>query len=169
MLIQNEADAQIALQQLANDIVNTANTQVPQIGVADGGLFGWLGINNPGSAETRQAANDLLSQLGGYVQDMYASLDGSDTPLTAQQTAKMKLIQSQVADARDTVQSVISALDWSFGNLALDSLAQARNLADQAVEGGSKLLGLTWTQVRILGAVVAGVVVYGLYRRVAGR
>jgi hypothetical protein len=169
MLIQTQADARIALQQLANDIVNTANTQVPQIGVADGGLFGWLGINNPGSAETRQAANDLLAQLGGYVQDMYASVDDSDVPLTVQQVAKMKLIQDQVADARDTVQSVISALDWSFGNLVVDSLAQARNLAAQAVQGGSKLLGLSWTQVRILGAVATGVVVYAVYRRVSGR
>jgi hypothetical protein len=167
LLIQTQADAQIALQGLANDIINTKTTQVPQIGVSDG-LFGWLGINSPGSSETRDAANSLLDQLAGYVQDMYASLDGSDTPLTAQQVAKLQLIRSQVVDARSTVQSVISDLDWSFGQLVSDSLSAARNLADQAVQGGAKLLGLTWTQVQIVGGLVAGLLVYGLYRRVRG-
>ena len=169
MLIATQSDAHIALQQLANDITNTETTQVPQIGVSDGGLFGFLGINSPGSAETRQAAIDLLNQLAGYVQDFDFTLDGSDTPLTSQQVAKMKLIQSQVTDARATVQSTISDLDWSFGDFVSDSLSAARNIADQAVKGGANLLGLTWRQVQILGVVVAGVVVYGLYRRVAGR
>lgn len=169
MLIQTQADARIALQALANDISNTTTTQVPQIGAADGGLFGWLGINSPGSTDTQNAAIALLNQLATYVLDLYSQLDDTGTQLTAQQVAKMKLIQSQVADARTTVQSVISDLDWSFGQLVSDSISAARNIAAQAVQGGAKFLGLSWTQVEILGAIVAGVLVYGLYRRVAGR
>jgi len=168
MLIQTQGDAQTALQSLANDITNTLTTQVPQIGVADGGLFGWLGINAPGSAETRAAADSLLNQLAGYVMDFYATLDDPAAPLTSQQVAKMKLIRSQVVDARATVQSVISELNWSFGDLVLDSLAAARELADKAVQGGVNLLGLKWWQVEVLGGVVAAVVVYGVYRRVRG-
>lgn len=167
MLIQTQGDATNALTQLAFDITNTKTTQVPQIGVSSG-IFGFLGINSPGSSDTRDAANSLLDQLAGYVQDMVSSLDGSDTPLTAQQIAKMKLIQSQVVDARATVQSTISDLDWSFGDLVSDSLSAARNIADQAVQGGAKLLGLTWTQVQIVAGVAVAAVIFGLYRRVRG-
>jgi len=168
LLIQTQDDATTALTQLAFDITAAKTTQVPQIGVADGGIFGWLGINSPGSAETREAADSLLDQLAGYVQDEVASFDDPAATLTAQQVAKMKLIRSQVIDARATVQSIISDLDWSFGQLLGDSLAAARNIADQAVQGGAKFLGLSWTQVQILLGITAGVVVYGVYRRVRG-
>lgn len=169
MLIQTQADARIALQSLANDISNTTTTQVPQIGVSDGGLFGWLGINSPGSTDVQNAAIAALNQLATYVLNLYAELEDSATPLTAQQIAKMKALQSEVVDERSFVQSTISDLDWSFGDLVGDSISAARNIADKAVKGGANLLGLSWTQVQILGAVVAGVVVYAIYRRVAGR
>jgi hypothetical protein len=167
VLIQTQGDAQAALLALANDITNAETTQVPQIG-ATGGVFGFLGINSPGSGDTQQAALDLLNQLAGYVQDEYASFDNADATLTAQQVAKMQLIQSQVVEARATVQSTISDLDWSFGQFVSDTFSAARNLADQAVQGGAKFLGLTWRQVQIIGAIVAGVLVYGAYRRVRG-
>lgn len=167
MLIQTQADAQQALLQLANDITNTETTQVPQIGNATG-LFGWLGIQSPGSGDTQQAALDLLNQLAGYVQDEYASLDGSATPLTAQQVAKMQLIQKQVMDARETVQSTISDLDWSFGQIISDGITIAANVADQAIQAGAKALGVNWTVVKIGGGVLAAVLIYALYRRVRG-
>lgn len=169
MLIQTQADARIALQGLANDISNTTTTQVPQIGVSDGGLFGFLGINSPGSVDVQNAAIDALNQLAQYVLNLYSQLEDVPTPLTAQQIAKMKALQSEVADERTFVQSTISDLDWSFGDLVGDSISAARNIAANAVQGGAKFLGLSWTQVQILGAIVGGVVVYGIYRRVAGR
>ncbi len=168
MLIQTNADARIALQALANDISNTTTTQVPQIGVSEG-LFGWLGINSPGSTDVQNAAISVLNQLAGYVLDLYSQLDDSDTPLTANQIAHMKLIQKQVTDERVEVQSIISDLDWSFGDLVSDSLTAARNIADNAVKNAAPLLGLSWRQVQIAGAIAAAVVVFALYRRVSGR
>lgn len=168
MLIATNTDAQAALLGLANDITATETTQVPQIGTTSG-LFGWLGISSPGSGDTQQAALDLLNQLAGYVQDEYATLnDGSDRPLTSQEVAKLKLIQSQVLDARATVQSTISDLDWSFGDLVSDTISSAKNLADTAVNAVSKGLGINWTYVEIGGAVLAVILVYALYRRVRG-
>lgn len=167
MLIQTNADAQSALLQLASDITNTETTQVPQIGNASG-VLGWLGIQSPGSGGTQQAALDLLNQLAGYVQDEYAALDSSDTPLTAYHVAKMKLIQSQVADARSTVQSTISDLDWSFGELAADALTAIKNITDSAVDLASKGLGINWTYVKIGGGVLVAILAYALYRRVRG-
>lgn len=168
MLIQTNADAQAALLQLANDITNTETTQVPQIGQTSG-LFGWLGITSPGSSDTQQAALDLLNQLAGYVQDLYSQLDGSDTPLTAQQIAKMQLTQSQVVDARSTVQSTISDLDWSFGQVVSDTASAIKNITDQAVNLAAKGLGINWTYVEIGGALLGVLLVYALYRRVSGK
>lgn len=168
MLIQTQQDAIDALTQVAFDITATKTTQVPQIGVAEGGLFGFLGINAPGSAAVQQAANDTLDQLASYVQRLVGNFDTPTATLTAQQVAQMKLIQSQVVDARASVQSLISEMDWTFGDLVADSLTAARNLADKAVQGGANLLGLSWTQVQIILGVAAGAVVYGVYRRVRG-
>lgn len=168
MLISTNADAQAALTQLAFDITATKTTQVPQIGTADGGLFGFLGLNSPGSSDVQAAANVLLDQLAGYVQDTFASVDDSDTPLNAQQIAKMQLTQSQVMDARSTVQSVISDLDWSFGQLVSDSLAAAANLADKATGAVVGGLGLNWTVVKVgLGIAAAGLC-YAVFLRVRG-
>lgn len=168
MLIQTQADARAALQELANDITHTETTQVPQIGVASGGLFGFLGLDQPGSAETRQAAIDLLNQLAGYVEDLYSVLGDDNTALTAQQIAKMKLTKSQVVDARDQVQSIISELDWSFGEIIEDGVTLAANLADKAVQTGANLLGLNWTVVKIGGAVLLVVLGIAAYKRVRG-
>jgi hypothetical protein len=168
MLIQTTGDAQAALLSLANDITNTETTQVPQIGVADGGIFGFLGINSPGSGNVQEAAISLLNQLAGYVQDEYGALAGEDRPLTAQEVAKMKLIRDQVVDARATVQSVISDLDWSFGQLVSDAVIAAGELADKTVQAVAKATGLNWTLVKIGGGVLALVLGYALYRRVRG-
>lgn len=168
MLIQTNVDATIALNALAQDITNTETTQVPQIGVASSGLFSWLGINSPGSGDTQQAALDLLNQLAGYVMDEYAALAGPERPLTAQEVAKLKLIRDQVVDARTTVQSVISDLDWSFGQLVEDTLTAAGELADKTVQAVAKVTGLNWTWVKIGGGVLGVVLVYALYRRVRG-
>jgi hypothetical protein len=167
MLISTNADARAALLQLATDITNTETTQVPQIGNATG-LFGWLGIQSPGSGDTQQAALDLLNQLAGYVQDEFGALSDTDTPLSAQQIAKMQLIQKQVMDARETVQSTISDLDWSFGQILSDGITIAANAADQAVQAAAKTLGINWTIVKIGGGVLAAILVYALYRRVRG-
>lgn len=168
MLIQTNVDAQIALQQLATDITNTETTQVPQIGVASGGLFGFLGINSPGSGDLQAAALSLLDQLAGYVMDEYAALAGDERPLTAQEVAKMQLIRSQVVDARSTVQSIISDLDWSFGQLVSDAVTAAGELADKTVQAVAKATGLNWTWVKIGGAGLGLLLVYALYRRVRG-
>src|SRR5690349_1468130 len=151
MLIQTNADARIALNALAIDITNTETTQVPQIGVSTSGLFSWLGINSPGSGETQQAAIDLLNQLAGYVMDEFSALEGEERPLTDHEIAKMKLIRDQVVDARTTVQSVISDLDWSFGHLVGDALTAAGELADKTVQAVAKVTGLNWTLVKIGG------------------
>jgi hypothetical protein len=168
MLIQTNADAQEALQELANDITATKTTQVPQIGVADGGLFGFLGLNSPGSSDVQAEANSLLDQLAGYVQDEYDALDGSDTPLTDQQIAKMKLIQSQVQDARSTVQSTISDLDWTFGQFVSDSISAAVNIADTAAGAVAGGLGINWTVAKIGIAVALAGLGYALFLRVRG-
>lgn len=168
MLIQTNLDAQIALQSLANDITNTETTQVPQIGVPTSGLFSWLGINAPGSGETQDAAISLLNQLANYVTDEYSQLQGEERPLTAQEVAKLKLIRAQVVDARDTVQSVISDLDWSFGQLVEDTITAAGELADKTVNAVANATGLNWTWVKIGGFALGVVLVYAVYRRVRG-
>ncbi len=168
MLIQTQADARAALQELANDITHTKTTQVPQIGVSDGGLFGFLGLNSPGSSDVRDSANTLLDQLAGYVLDLYSVLADTDAALTEQQIAKMKLTRSQVVDARAEVQSIISDLDWSFGEILYDGVTIAANFADKAVQAGANALGLNWTVVKIGGAVLLVVLGYAAYRRVRG-
>ena len=167
MLIQTEADARQALLSLANDITNTETTQVPQIGNASG-LFGFLGIQSPGSGQTQQAALDLLNQLAGYVMDEYNALSDGPTPLSAYHVEKMKLIKSQVADARSTVQSTISDLDWSFGEVVYDGITIAANAVDKTVQAASQALGINWTWVKIGGAVLGVILVYAAYRRVRG-
>lgn len=167
MLIETNSDAREALLELQNDITNTINTQVPQIGASDG-IFGFFGLSSPGSSGTRDAANSLLAQLAGYAQDEYAALDDSDTPLTSQQVAKLKLIRTQVQDARSTVQSTISDLDWSFGTLVSDSVSAAANLADRATNAVVNGLGLNWTVVKIGGGVLVAALIYAAYRRVRG-
>lgn len=163
MVIQTNSDARAALLQLANDITNAETTQVPQIGVGQG-VFGYFGINQPGSSETQQAALSLLDQLANTVMSTYSQLDDSATPLTVQQTAQMQLIQKQVIDARGEVGFAISAVDWSLGGVFSDAVVNAENLASQAITGVSKALGINWTFVAIaLGAVVLFVV----WRKVA--
>jgi hypothetical protein len=167
MLIATNSDAQTALLALANDITATETTQVPQIGTTTG-LFGWLGITSPGSAGVQQAANDSLNDLANRVQNLYSSFDSSDTPLTAQQVAQMKLIQQQVIDERAEVQSIISDLDWTFGEFLVDTLTAAKNLSDQVVNKVATGLGLNWTVVKIGGGILAVILGYAVYRRVRG-
>jgi hypothetical protein len=167
MLIATNSDAQTALLALANDITATETTQVPQIGTTSG-IFGWLGITSPGSAGVQQAANDLLNDLATRVQNLYSSFDGSDTPLTAQQVAQMKLVQQQVIDERAEVQSIISDLDWTFGQFVSDTLTAAKNLSDQVVNKVATGLGLNWTVVKIGGGILAVILGYAAYRRVRG-
>lgn len=167
MLIQTEADARQALLSLANDITNTETTQVPQIGNASG-VLGWFGIQAPGSAETQAAANSLLDQLAGYVLDEYNALSDGPTPLSAYHVAKMKLIQAQVMDARATVQSTISDLDWSFGQIIEDGITIAANAADKAVQAAAHGLGINWTVAKIGLGALGVLLVFALYKRVRG-
>jgi hypothetical protein len=156
------ADAAAALQVLVID-VNQAAQDAATIGQTTIGLVGLAPstVGLPGGADAQQAALSLLTQLASQILRVNGTIDGSDTPLTADQIAQLQLLQKQVIDARSAVGLTISDVNWTFGEFVADVATQATNLASQAVGAVSSALGINWTTVTI-GLVVAGVVVAGL-------
>jgi hypothetical protein len=170
VLIATQHDALVALNQLGLD-VNAAAQNALTIGkmpVPLGSIFGLggLGATSPGADDTQQAALSLLTTIAQYILSVDATLTDDDTPLTDVQTQQMQELQREVLDARSTIGSTISDLNWTFGDLVNDTITSVQNLAGQAVGAVSDAFGVNWTYVKIGAAVVGVVVLIAVYRSV---
>jgi hypothetical protein len=163
MLLQTQGDGWNAVQQLLTDISATAS-QVSQASSSSNFLSGFFGGD-----DVAGAAASLLAQLSDSAGRAAADLGGDATaPLTDEQVARLKELQSEVISDRKLVGQAISSVDWTFGQFVSDVANQTANIASQAVAAVSSGLGINWTVVEIGAALLAAVLAYALYRRVRG-
>lgn len=160
MQIATVGDAMSALQQVNADLITTTNNISA---ASSSSYFSWL---IPGNSELATTAYSVVSELNNFVGRILSELNGIDysTPLTAQQTAEMKELQTEVISDRKEIQQSISAVDWTFGGIFDDAATIIENTASQAVTGVSSALGINWTAIAIVGAVILALYL-GLLRR----
>jgi hypothetical protein len=175
MLISTNRDANAALEQLSDDIGTTAQQlAAAAVGIdAQDNLPGTAGafssILNAGSDATVTSAGELLLQVEQLVTTANGAFDNSDTPITADQIAILQNVQQTVIDARQAVNSTISAVSWTFGDVASDAANTLKNLGSRAIGAIVDATGINWLYVKIGGGLAAAVVLYAVYRRVSGR
>ena len=118
-----------------------------------------------------QAAGSLLNQLASSWIDTFNTLTGADSdPLSDDQTARLRELQSEVISDRQAVGQAISSVNWTFGDLATDAVNQVGNLASQAVANIKDAIpAVPWVAIEIGLAVVSAVVLYAVFLRVRGR
>jgi hypothetical protein len=118
-----------------------------------------------------QAAGSLLNQLASSWIDCFNRLTGEDSdPLSDDQIARLKELQSEVISDRKLVGSAISSVNWTFGDLAADTVSQVGNLASQAVANIKDAIpAVPWVAIEVGLTVAAAVVLYALFLRVRGR
>jgi len=134
MDIKTQNDARAALGQLTEDL-HQVYEDVPNIDAL------------VGNSMVQQSAYSLLDGINNYAQKVYGGLDESDDPLTDTQKKQMKEIAREVTDARKTIGETISAVEWSFPDLIVESLSESGNILGAAVD----------TVTRSAEGVVAGV------------
>jgi hypothetical protein len=156
MQIATVADALTALDELTGDIADTA-ASVSATLAGSNTITGLAG----GNLVASQAASNL-QQLSNRAAQIAAGLIAAspDDPLTDLQLAQMQQLQEQVIGTRKLIGQAISSVDWTFGDLATDSVNTAVNLGSQAVAAVASATGLDWTWVKIGLAVGAGAALF---------
>lgn len=175
MLIATNLDANNALDALSDDIqalgkqLAAAAVNVSAQNALPGSAGVFSSILNSGSAATFQSAGELLLQVEQLVVDTNALFDGSSTPITDDEIASLQNVQQVVIDTRQAVNNTISAVDWTFGQVATDALNTAKNWGSQAVGAIVAATGVDWLYVKIGAGIAAAVVTFAVYRRISGR
>jgi len=155
MLLSTVGDARAAMLQLNSDIQATA-TQVAATYASSNGLTQAIGGNM-----VEEAAAQVLQGLASTWLDVNNRITGDDSdPLSDDQIAALRTLQSEVIDDRAAVGRAISSVDWTYGDFAADVATQTANLFGQAVSKVADLTGINWTWVKIGLAVGAGAVVF---------
>lgn len=163
MLLTTQGDARAALSQLVADI-DATTAQVQAKSSSSNFFTGFFGGD-----DVAQAAASILLQLQDSAARAAADLSGGDTdPMTDEQQARLKELQSEVISDRKLVGEAISSVDWTYGDLVADVATTTENIASQAVSAVSSGLGINWTYVELGAAALALVLAYALYRRVRG-
>jgi hypothetical protein len=173
MLISTVGQARAAMLALNNDIIAAATSVGSAYGSTD--VFTPFGGNVitqlDGGDMVEQSAASLLNQLAATWLKVNSMIDGNDSdPLSDEQIAALQELQSEVIDDRKVVGQAISSVNWTFGDLAADVVAQTTNLASQAVASVKDALpAVPWLAIEIGLAGVGLVLVWAIYRRVSGR
>lgn len=167
MQINTVGDALAALQQAQNDIGATQASITSAYNSQ--GLFAVIS-GSAISAGVEQSSLALLGSLDDFLLSILNSLGGADSdPLAQPQAQAMQSLQSQIIAARSTIGQVISQVDWTFGDFLADVGTTAVNVGSQAVAAVAAATGISWTWVKIGGAVLGAVVLYAVFVRVSGK
>lgn len=169
MQLVTENDGIQALAQLSSDLSDTAN----QLSAAANGLAAKQSSTySPFGSALNGGTADVISSAAATIQSLVVTesglmttllMDGDPTtPLTAQQMSALQALQQAVIDSRSSVGSIVSNVDWTYGNLFDDTITSIENDASQAYQNAKKALTPSWSTWLLVGVGIAIVVV--LYR-----
>ena len=148
MQLATQGDALQALNGLFTDIANTEQSVMN----ANSSWFSTL----IGSSQVTTEATSLLTQLTNYGNEILNEMTDPDptTPLTAVQMSQLQELQKEVISDRTQIGVQISAVDWTFGAIWSDGVTIAENAASQAITAVSSAVGINWTYVAIVIAII---------------